>query len=432
MEKKIDFETLTFSGDSDSSEKSLCINIAGDFAPISGNTSEVLIEKKEKYYGDLLRYFTPEAVNIINLETVIDDISATFEYPKKFIEQKEIVHSLKISNITLCTLANNHIMDNGIKGVENTISLLKANRIASVGAGQGKSAYEPWIYRKDNNRIAVFNAAEGELANEKYNNGNGAADIESYVLIDRIREYKKENYFVILILHAGEEFVPVPPPHIQKLYRNFVDEGCDLVAGHHPHVTQGVELYKNKPIFYSLGHFSLYRKYSRQKEKESFFLNLHICDNNIQHIEIIPFHIHQDRLELMRGKAWEEFRKNLEKISRILKNDKKVAAIWNLYAGSRKPILDIKNIFFSYMSDYNKCRYLIKNNQVNLTRRHRYLSDGEHVEDAEELFELLHKYGAVRKLSLSDKLFLKMKNIFFIFSFLMVRTISMSKRIINR
>mgnify|MGYP003976330301 FL=1 len=245
------------------------INITGDWAPKLGGISDILIAKQEKYYGDLLPYFKDADLNIINLETVIDTKKREFSKGAvRLIDKPEVLSSLKNIDTHLVCMANNHIMDNGKEGLNETIKHLQQNDIDYVGAGVNKDEiYKPFLYEKAGQKIAIINTAEGEEANEKYNNHCGASDIESYKIIDQIRQSKQNGYFVILIAHAGVEFIPTPPPHIQELYRAFVDEGADLVVAHHPHVPQGFEIYNDVPIFYSLGIFGIFRKLSRKMEK---------------------------------------------------------------------------------------------------------------------------------------------------------------------
>ena len=141
-------------------------------------------------------------------------------------------------------------MDNGELGLKNTIKNLKKYKINHVGASfLQNQIYEPFLFKKKNQKIGIINTSEGEEANEKYNNHVGASDIESYKVIDQIRKLKSDGYFTIIIVHAGVEYIPCPPPYIKSIYKNFVEEGADLVVGHHPHVPQGFEIYKNVPIF---------------------------------------------------------------------------------------------------------------------------------------------------------------------------------------
>ena len=69
-------------------------------------------------------------------------------------------------------------------------------------------------------------------------------------------EYMKEHTDLILVsFHWGKEFVNYPLILQRRLARFVIDNGADLILGHHPHVIQGIEIYKNKNIVYSLGNF---------------------------------------------------------------------------------------------------------------------------------------------------------------------------------
>ena len=103
---------------------------------------------------------------------------------------------------------------------------------------------------------------------------------------------------MILIAHAGVEYIPTPPPYIKKIFKNFADQGVDLIVGHHPHVSQGFEIYKNCPIFYSLGNFTMWRNNLRKNCYESFFLNIEIQDNILSTINMIPFKIKKNGLKI--------------------------------------------------------------------------------------------------------------------------------------
>ena len=70
-----------------------------------------------------------------------------------------------------------------------------------------------------------------------------------------IEEAKKKADFVVVIAHGGHEHYNLPSPRMKKWYRFFVDAGAHAVVGHHTHIISGYEVYKDAPIFYSLGNF---------------------------------------------------------------------------------------------------------------------------------------------------------------------------------
>ena len=94
-------------------------------------------------------------------------------------------------------------------------------------------------------------------------NGFGAAiDLEygyAYAFDNKIRDLvikaKQNTDFLIVVSHMGAEHWNFPLPEVRNFYSEIIDWGADIVIAHHPHVPQGWEEYKQKPIFYSLGNF---------------------------------------------------------------------------------------------------------------------------------------------------------------------------------
>ncbi len=326
------------------------INITGDWTPFLEEVSNLMIKRKEKYYGNLSSYFEKGDLNITNLETVIDVKLRKFnKSASKIINKPQVLNSLKSINTNLVCLANNHIMDNGVSGLKNTINYLKKYKINYVGAEfSQREIYKPFLFEKNKQKIAVINTSEGEESNEKYNNNIGASFIESYKVIDQIRLYKSKGYLIILISHAGVEFIPTPPPYIKEIYKNFVDEGADLVVGHHPHVPQGFEIYKNAIIFYSIGNFTVWRQNLRKNCYHSFFLNLNVQDNKIANINLVPYQFNKNGVDLVSKK---DFSKKLIELNNLLsKSDK----IWKEYLFRKKSIGSYFSESLSYFYNYYK------------------------------------------------------------------------------
>ena len=92
-------------------------------------------------------------------------------------------------------------------------------------------------------------------------------------VLGEIKRYKKADNIVIVVMHWGSELDTVPRPWQQALGRKFIDAGADAVVGHHPHVVQGIELYKGKYIAYSLGNFA-FGGNSLARHPETFILRL--------------------------------------------------------------------------------------------------------------------------------------------------------------
>jgi poly-gamma-glutamate synthesis protein (capsule biosynthesis protein) len=178
---------------------------------------------------------------------------------------------LKELKVDALTFANNHIMDQGLQGYEKTISVLK-DEFQIMGAGSWKDAYKLTIIDNYGIKVGLLNFCElqfGMLSDEWTQGADaiGCAWVNHPKVNQFIVESKDKVDFLVAIVHAGVEMVDVPLPEWRDRYREIIDLGCDAVISHHPHVVQGYETYKGKPIAYSLGNFC-FSKIERMENPE--------------------------------------------------------------------------------------------------------------------------------------------------------------------
>lgn len=172
-------------------------------------------------------------------------------------QDKNSIFCLKNAGFDFVSLANNHIYDYGQVALLETINELKNNKIDFVGGGLNfDEAYQPKIIEKNGVKIGLLAGCENEFGclYERQNRG-GYAWILSEKIEDNVRLLKKNVDFVILLSHAGVENIDIPIKEWRNKYKRFCDIGVDVIIGHHPHVPQAYEKYKNSLIFYSLGNF---------------------------------------------------------------------------------------------------------------------------------------------------------------------------------
>lgn len=155
-------------------------------------------------------------------------------------------------------LSNNHSGDYGQEGFVETMRHLETAGIRYFGGGNNlAAAHEPlWIARKGL-RIAVL--GYNEFKPRSFEAGARRPGIawseDSQVLADIRAARKAGADLVIPYMHWGWEREPAPSARQRQLARRMIDAGAAAVVGGHPHVTQGAELYKGRPIIYSLGNF---------------------------------------------------------------------------------------------------------------------------------------------------------------------------------
>ena len=151
-------------------------------------------------------------------------------------------------------LSNNHLFDYGVEGYNKTIRSIKEKNGISVGAGYTlEQAKRPLFFEWKNKRVALLARCENQFGGAQIKSP-GVATLDSTIFSD-IRTSKSKSDFVIVSIHAASEMLPWPSPQRRDMWRALIDAGADIVHGHHSHVPQGWEKYKNGYIFYGLGNF---------------------------------------------------------------------------------------------------------------------------------------------------------------------------------
>jgi poly-gamma-glutamate synthesis protein (capsule biosynthesis protein) len=168
------------------------------------------------------------------------------------------------------SLANNHAMDYGPAGLEQTRALMDGQGVAYAGAGATESEAMRPTYRTlpDGTRVGLVSAMAFMTTAALWKitpatptqpgvnafafNGNLGKETRAKLGAYLSRAKKRCDVLVVAV-HWGTERKTLPNPYQVNLGRALVDAGADVVWGHHPHVLQGAELYRGKPILYSMG-----------------------------------------------------------------------------------------------------------------------------------------------------------------------------------
>lgn len=170
---------------------------------------------------------------------------------------------LKANNLTVASLANNHAFDYGIDGMKDTLQNLKDNDITPIGAGNTEDEAHQAVTKDVNGRkITILNYMDSdnfaEYSQEVMPMANGSNPGYSAYDSDDAKKQIAENNdsdLIIAYMHFGNEYSNSPNENQVKIAHELIDYGADVVLGAHPHVTEGIEVYNGKPIFYSLGNF---------------------------------------------------------------------------------------------------------------------------------------------------------------------------------
>lgn len=234
----------------------ILILVTGDFCPINRVETLALNKEYASVFNDFLPVFDGNDLNVTDMECPLSRSSyrITKTGPYQYAHP-DCVNLLQFAKIDLVAMANNHILDLGEEGVLDTLDLCGKSNINTVGVGRNEQEARRFFVKEvKGKKIAILNFGDNEFLSTPQSSvqANPVHPIHNYI---DIQKAKSENDFVILVVHAGNEFFHLPSPRTKELYRYYVDAGVDAVIAHHTHCFSGYEVYKNKPIFYGLGNF---------------------------------------------------------------------------------------------------------------------------------------------------------------------------------
>ena len=244
------------------SKSNVTLYFTGDV--MLGRGVDNLLESGQNVFRDVDPLFLNSDGAIVNLEDPLTTSTTNFKQSVPLKANPNYTHELKDNNVIVTCLANNHIMDYGDLGLNNTISALQSNGLNYTGAGQNlNQATTPVNLNIKGQKIAVLNYMDnssftGFLPSElpaATLDSPGYAPADWNVIKKNIDESKNNSDLTVVVFHYGNEYSTVPNPSQIDLSHKCIDEGADMVIGSHPHVIQPIEIYKGKPIFYSLGNF---------------------------------------------------------------------------------------------------------------------------------------------------------------------------------
>jgi poly-gamma-glutamate synthesis protein (capsule biosynthesis protein) len=215
--------------------------------------------------------------NLANLESPIisncpEGKTGTFT----FCGDERFLPYLK-ENKFIFNLANNHILNYGMDGLSQTKAFLNQNNITYFYSHQNSSEF---------NLVTVNGIKFGFLGYDLVTYGSKLTQVENEIF-EKISKYDSEVDWLIVSLHWGNEYLESPEDWRVKLAHQLIDRGVDMVVGHHPHVLQKTEVYKDKYIFYSLGNFVFDQNWSKETSA-SEMVRITVNKNNTLNIEKAP------------------------------------------------------------------------------------------------------------------------------------------------
>lgn len=300
------------------------ILVSGDFCENGRLKKEIQKENYKNIWGNVPEEIYKHDFRFVNFEfPIVTEKALPIEKHGPVLGgTTNSIDAIKYAGFNVCTLANNHILDQGPRCCIDTKRLLEENDIYTVGVGNDLINAEEVLYlTKNDETLAVINCCEHEfsIANEYTPGANPLNPIHQY---NRIKEARVYADYVLVIVHGGIEHYQFPTKRMIELYRFFIDAGADLVINHHQHCYSGSELYKGKYIYYGLGNLLFDWTGKRNSMwNEGFMVSINLAKDKIETNEIPYFQCNDDpSVRLMDDSQKTLFFKEYRKISNIIQD----------------------------------------------------------------------------------------------------------------
>ena len=313
--------------------------ISGDLCPVGKAENLIKNGKSEEIASDLTPVILDSDLSIVQFEAPLVDDIAVQPIAKNGPNIKvcsRSINLIKAFGFDITLLANNHIGDYGPQSVLNTITKLRDAGLMTVGAGVDlKDSSKILKVERKKISLAIMNVAENEFGGAT-GDTPGANPLRVPENIIQIMQLKKKFDIVLVIIHGGNEYMPIPSPRMKSTYRAFADAGANAVINIHTHCVQGIELWHEKPIIYSLGNF--YFPPWNGRRPPAMWYNGYSAKLSFDHkgavaLKIIPhsFKSKENCLRLLKDKALSDFYNYLAKISTILVDEKEASKYYDAW-----------------------------------------------------------------------------------------------------
>ncbi|MEZ4314501.1 MAG: CapA family protein [Polyangiaceae bacterium] len=224
---------------------------------------EILKDPSYGAFASIARVLSAADIRFVNLESQLSDQKGETQSPTQklvFTGPPGGAEALARGGIDIVSLANNHMWDYGQSAFLETLANLERAKVKYAGAGRTRErAYGAEVVSVEGFQVAFLAFTDiwnqGALSRHPAKEHVAEARREAVVAAIRGARALAGVTKVVVSYHGGEEYVNAPLQRAIDLHRAAIDAGADAVIGHHPHVAQGIEIYKGKPIFYSLGNF---------------------------------------------------------------------------------------------------------------------------------------------------------------------------------
>ena len=318
------------------------ILIGADLVPTQSNFEDFIQGTMENVVDkELMNILNGADFRIFNLETPLSDIvNPIKKCGPHLIAPTKTINGITQLKVDFFTLANNHILDQGEKGLLSTMEILEKNNILYAGVGRNfEESSKPAILNIGSIKVGIYCCAEHEfsIVDENKMGANPFDLLESF---EHIKQLKECVDYVIVLYHGGKEQYRYPSPNLQKVCRKIAENGADLVICQHTHCIGCKELWHDATIIYGQGNF-LFDDSEDEHWETSLLVRLIVEKNRETHLEYIPIKKDGKGIRLAKDLCGKSIIDNFNNRSKEIQNNDFIKKEYKKY--SEKIALDYYN-----------------------------------------------------------------------------------------
>ncbi|MGD1905772.1 MAG: CapA family protein [Leptolyngbyaceae cyanobacterium] len=206
-------------------------------------------------------------------------------------QRPDAINLLKAGGVDIVDLSSENTMTFGAQGLSETLETLDRHGIYRIGAGRHeREARRPEILDVKGQRIAYLSYNQADFA-QAYGDIGGINSLVKQNLVEDIRAIRDEVDWLVVNYRWQADLAEEPADWQTNLARLAIDQGADVVIGHHPEQLQGTEIYRGRPIAYSLGDL-VFRSTGDQEADETAVLKVSLSDRQMK-VELLPVVVHE-------------------------------------------------------------------------------------------------------------------------------------------
>lgn len=288
------------------------INIYGDICPTESNLNMFLSGYSEGIFKDIETVNRQSDFNIANLECAFGDGKDKTDKPgPSMIVPLKCIKAIADAGFHVMSVANNHALDSGIKGLEQEIEEIHRLGMLHVGTNMEGNTSPYIVLEKEDIKIAIYSVTDYEYNIDEHGFGvNIYNEIDTYMVIS---ELSKTYDYTLVLYHSGMENCEYPSPDLMKRCRRAVDFGAKAILCQHSHCIGAYENYKNGLILYGQGNF-LFDLTKRKTWHEGLIVRFDIDKNNFSY-SFVPTYVQDGAVHTMCDLAAKELSEKFEKRS---------------------------------------------------------------------------------------------------------------------